>query len=316
MTMTYWDRHVQFTIPPAIILTLLYRPFFTLRDVYRILFLTTIAVLYTIPWDAYLIRHRIWTYPSEVVWGKTLFGIPYEEVFFFVIQTYITSVIYLFTSKLSFKPVLLKGGIREDGLNQKRRLGKLILLILITYGAYNVHSWGEGTYMGLILIWATPVCLFLWLMSSDMLLQLPRTTTVLPVALPTIYLWIVDTFALRRGTWAIESGTKLGIHVWEGLEIEEAVFFFVTNLIIVMGLTCFDHTIAILEAFPNLFPHVPECPGLALAARALSTSPTKYDQERITGIQEAVQTLKNKSRSFYLASSVFNGRLRIDLTLL
>ena len=100
------------------------------------------------------------------------------------------------------------------------------------------------------------------------------------------------------------------------MEIEEAVFFFVTNLLIVFGLVCFDHTIAILETFPGLFPRVPELPGLALAARALSTDPKKYDESRIVGIQEAVQVLKNKSRSFYLASSVFSGRLRIDLTLL
>jgi 15-cis-phytoene synthase/lycopene beta-cyclase len=38
--------------------------------------------------------------------------------------------------------------------------------------------------------------------------------------LPTVYLWIVDTMALKRGTWSIESGTKLGWHLWEGLDIE------------------------------------------------------------------------------------------------
>ncbi len=318
--LTYWGRHVKYTIPPAIALTILYRPFFTPRDVYRILFLISIAVTYTIPWDAYLIKKRIWTYPSHVVWGQTLFGIPYEEVFFFVIQTYTTSLLYLFTSKLSFKPVYLRGGDRSDAFSQKltfqKRIGQLIVGALITYGAYHIYSWGEGTYMGLILAWAGPVCLFLWSLSSEMILQLPWACVVLPIALPTFYLWVVDTLALQRGTWAIESGTKLGIHVWPHLEIEEAVFFFVTNLLIVFGLSTFDHTIAILETFPNLFPKMPECPGLALAARALSTSPEEYDEDRIQGIKEAVRTLKNKSRSFYLASSVFSGRLRIDLTLL
>jgi 15-cis-phytoene synthase/lycopene beta-cyclase len=38
--------------------------------------------------------------------------------------------------------------------------------------------------------------------------------------------------------------------------------------------------------------------------------------ERIQGIKEAVGRLKAKSRSFYFASSVFTGRLRIDLVLL
>lgn len=316
---TYWDRHVQFTIPPAIALTLLYRPFFTPRDVYRIVFLVTIALVYTTPWDAYLIAKRIWTYPEEAVWGQKLFGIPYEEVFFFIIQTYTTSLLYLFFSKLSFKPVYLRGATKDaktDELKRQKILGQLLLSASIIYGGFQIKTGGEGTYLGLILAWAMPVCLFLWTLSSEMILQLPRICTVSPIVLPTIYLWIVDTIALRRGTWAIESGTKLGIHLWQDLEIEEAVFFFVTNLLIVFGLVCFDHTIAILETFPSLFPRVPELPGLALAARALSTDPKKYNEARIVGIQEAVKVLKNKSRSFYLASSVFSGRLRIDLTLL
>lgn len=41
-----------------------------------------------------------------------------------------------------------------------------------------------------------------------------------------------------------------------------------------------------------------------------------YDEERIQGMREALNRLRTKSRSFYLASGVFQGRLRIDLVLL
>ena len=37
-----------------------------------------------------------------------------------------------------------------------------------------------------------------------------------------MYLWLVDTLALKRGTWTIESDTKLGFHLWDGLDIEYA----------------------------------------------------------------------------------------------
>lgn len=305
-------------------MTLLYRPLFTRRDVYRIVFLITIALVWTIPWDAYLIKRKIWTYPPSVVVGHSLFGIPLEEVFFFIIQTYTTSLLYLLLSKLSFKPVYLVGGNQLDHhahkhletLKFRRMLGQLLLGGLIAYGAVHVAVGGQGTYMGLILVWAGPVALALWSMAYQFLLQLPYVCTLLPIALPTLYLWVVDTLALRRGTWAIESGTKLDICLWDGLEIEEAVFFLATNLLIVFGLVTFDETVAILETFPALFPTVPELPGLPLAAKALSTSTAAYDQVRIAGIQDAVRTLKRKSRSFYLASSVFEGRLRTDLILL
>ena len=57
-------------------------------------------------------------------------------------------------------------------------------------------------------------------LAYQLIMELPVSNTVIPIALPTLYLWIVDTLALKRGTWVIESGTKLGWHLWDGLEIE------------------------------------------------------------------------------------------------
>ncbi len=51
-------------------------------------------------------------------------------------------------------------------------------------------------------------------------MALPLANTVLPIVLPTLYLWFVDTLALRRGTWSIGHGTKLGIYLWPHLELE------------------------------------------------------------------------------------------------
>ncbi len=56
-------------------------------------------------------------------------------------------------------------------------------------------------------------------MASSHILALPAYASVLPVMVPTVYLWICDASALRRGTWVIEPGTKLGLDLY-GLEIE------------------------------------------------------------------------------------------------
>jgi 15-cis-phytoene synthase/lycopene beta-cyclase len=142
------------------------------------------------------------------------------------------------------------------------------------------------------------------------------TSTLLPIVLPTLYLWIVDTLALRRGTWVISTGTKYGVHLWDGLEIEEALFFLVTNTLIVFGQLAFDNALAVLYTFPSLFPSTPPLPSPVLLIQALMVSPNDYDAERLTGLREAVQRLRRKSRSFYLASSTFPGPLRTDLLLL
>ena len=83
-----------------------------------------------------------------------------------------------------------------------------------------MYNGAKGFYMGLILVWAGPFILMLWMLAYQFLIGLPLSNTLLPIALPTLYLWLVDTLALRRGTWVIENGTKLGWQLWDGLEVE------------------------------------------------------------------------------------------------
>lgn len=265
--------------------------------------------------------------------GPKLFSIPAEELFFFVIQTYNTSLLYLLLSKPIFHSIYLQEQENEDEKNPvlhskhvesnapvplktARNLGQLIIGSLIVIGGLLIWQNGKGTYLGLILAWAGPFTLLLWSLSHQFLIRLPYTSTLLPIALPTLYLWIVDTLALKRGTWTIESGTKLGLNLWDGLDIEEAVFFLATNILIVFGLVAFDHALAILWTFPTLFPTVPTYPSPKLLMCALLTNSREHDHFRVKGIQEAVNRLRKKSRSFYIASAAFQGRLRIDLILL
>ncbi|KAI9755236.1 MAG: hypothetical protein M4579_004368 [Chaenotheca gracillima] len=314
--------HLKYTIPPALALTALYRPLLTRLDLYKIGFLISIAVVSTIPWDSYLIHQRIWTYPAHVVAGPTLFAIPIEELFFFVIQTYNTTLLYLFLSKPLLHPAYLVA--TTQGRERRWRLplaavrtgGQTVLGLLIAWGVSMVVEAKQATYMGLILIWAGPFLFLLWSLAYQFVVGLPRTSTLWPIVVPTLYLWIVDTLALQRGTWVIESDTKLGIQIWKGLEIEEAVFFLATNTLIVFGLVAFDNAIAVLELFPALFPPPPTLPWPSTLVRALLISSDRYRATRVAGIAEALARLRAKSRSFYLASAVFTGRLRIDLVLL
>ena len=85
---------------------------------------------------------------------------------------------------------------------------------------------------------------------------------------------------------------------------------------IVFGLTAFDNALAVLHTLTPTEEKIAKLPSPATLVRALLKSPSDYDQKRLAGICEAVQRLKNKSRSFYVASGTFDGKLRIDLILL
>ncbi|KAI8956609.1 Squalene/phytoene synthase-domain-containing protein [Daldinia sp. FL1419] len=317
MAYDYALVHLKYTIPPACLLTFILKSLLTKLDLYKTFTIITIAFLATLPWDSYLIHHGVWTYPPDAIVGPRLFGIPAEELFFFVIQTYLTSMLYIILNKPLLHAQFLTN--EDDCTSKSRRIrlaGQVILVGCIAAGISLVRSGGEGTYLGLILIWACPIALLTWSFSGYFMIKLPPTCVIAPIVVPTVYLWVVDELALGRGTWAIESGTKLGWRLWGSLELEEALFFLLTNALIVFGLIAFDRGLAVLYTFPKLFPVVPETPSPRLLAKAVLLDPLKYDMVRVRGIGEAVQTLRRKSRSFYLASSVFPGRLRIDLVLL
>lgn len=85
---------------------------------------------------------------------------------------------------------------------------------------------------------------------------------------------------------------------------------------IVFGQLAFDNALSVLYTFPISKSDALGLPPPITLIRALLRPTSTYDLERLRGLQEAVWRLKKKSRSFYLASSTFQGLIRNDLLLL
>lgn len=298
-------------------MTIIAYPILNRIHLLQILALVIISFTATLPWDAYLIKSNVWSYPPEAILGPRLWGIPYEELFFFVIQTYITSMFYILVNKPALQVQYLVSQRNPSGTVKGIKIAVAVLLVGATlYGAHLVRLTGPGTYLGLILVWASPFTLITWVLAGNFIISLPPALTLVPIVLPTLYLWLVDEGALGRGTWSIESGTKLGFSIFGSLDVEEAVFFLLTNTLIVFGQATFDQFLNIIYAFPNIFPTIPRSPTPLMLVQSRMTDTSQYDMERVQGIREAAVRLQRKSRSFYLASAAFSGRLRIDLVLL
>ena len=124
----------------------------------------------TIPWDSYLIRNKIWTYPPNAIVGPTLLDIPAEEVFFFIIQTYTTSLLYLILNKATFHSIYLRSerekdlpqGSQPENWRFYKYVGQFVLVLGLSTAWVMFNAGGTGTYMGLIVGWAFPFLLFLW----------------------------------------------------------------------------------------------------------------------------------------------------------
>jgi lycopene beta-cyclase len=98
---------------------------------------------------------------------------------------------------------------------------------------------GHSTYLVLILGWAGPVIVIQWLLGADLLIR--RWKVLIPgILLPTLYLTFIDSFALRSGTWTISPLQSLNIVLpIIGVPLEEAIFFLVTNTLLIQGMILF-----------------------------------------------------------------------------
>lgn len=240
--MTYLEFHLIFTLPWLALVGLAAwraaragRPIagradvgdrFARRALYAHL---AIAFLYTTPWDNYLVFREVWGYPP----GRVLFTIgyvPIEEYAFFLIQTAATGLtLYALMRARTWR--------RSDAPLPSatiRWVGAGLLLMGGALGAAALSTlW--GTYLGLITAWALPVIALQWGFGGDLLLRRWRLVAT-AIALPTAWLWIADRIAIELEIWWISAELTTGL-LPLGLPVEEALFFLVTNVLVVFGLT-------------------------------------------------------------------------------
>jgi len=241
--MTYFQFHLLFTLPPLLLLCAL-----TWWDVrrgrplagafgrggrfalYALLLHVLLALVYTTPWDNYLVAREVWGYGA----GRVLFTVgfvPIEEYLFFIIQTLLTGL-FVFTvgryTRFAPRP------LAPSAAQSVRVVGALFWLLLAASGVVALTA-ARGTYFGLIAAWAAPVLALQWGFGGDLLVRRWREVA-LGAGVPTLYLWLADRLAIGSGIWWISPNLSSGLAVL-GLPVEEMLFFLLTNLLVVFGLT-------------------------------------------------------------------------------
>ncbi len=230
--MSYLGFHAVFIVPAIALLALLQpRPMGGIGAKKAwgwIAVLTVLAFTYTTPWDNYLVYRGVWSYGLDRV-TATIGYVPVEEYLFFILQPVLTGLWYLIARSKSL-----------DRWSEPRRSLRVMTAAFWTLLAFagGYMLFGTSTlYLGLILVWAAPVLAGMGWLSAPIFWQ-RRREWALGVMVPTVYLWITDRIALGLGIWSISDTYSLGFDPL-GLPIEEAVFFFVTNLMVVQGLMMF-----------------------------------------------------------------------------
>ena len=285
--------------------------------VYKTALLVFISFFAILPLACFFIESGIWSYPSEAILGWKYLGVPVEELFFILIQTYITSLTYI----LCNAPILHAGYLEAQckptpWITWAGHAGQTVLFNLTVLGIFLVQYGKECTYLGLVFAWAGPFALLNWSIAGRFILSLPRFSTLLPIVISSAYFWLIDSLVLQRGACAVEDGIKFGVSLFGSFDLEDALFFLTIAALTVSGLAAADQALAIIDISPNLFPSVPRWPSLHMILKACVTRPWDLDLQRIQAIRDADERLTLKSRSFHRASFAFTGRFRIDLILL
>ena len=192
--------------------------------------LVAIALIYTTPWDNYLVATRVWWYDPQLVTGIVFGWVPLEEYTFFVLQPILVGLWLLWLAKRLPQP-------SQNGTVGARRSSLAVVgVIWLAAVAILISGWQPGTYLALELAWGLPPILLQLYFGADILVRQWRLVllTIVPMA---FYLSAADSVAIMAGTWTIDPAQSLGILLWGILPVEEFVFFLLTTVLVTFGLT-------------------------------------------------------------------------------
>lgn len=201
-----------------------------------------VALVYTTPWDNYLVATRVWWYDPQLVTGVTIGWVPIEEYTFFVLQTLLTGLWLLWLARHLLPPSSpFPGRGRGSGGDGEGRPLRWISasvtgLIWLASAIGLLSGWKPGTYLTIQLAWALPPIIFQLAFGADILWRY-RGLVLLTLVPTTLYLGATDAIAIGAGTWTIDPAQSLEIHLGGILPLEEFTFFLVTNTLVAFGMT-------------------------------------------------------------------------------
>ena len=85
--MKYSRFLLLFVVPIVVVGAILALPRLSKRELLGLLLLPAAAVVWTTPWDNYLVASGVWRYDPTKVWNVILGYVPLEEYMFFVLQS-------------------------------------------------------------------------------------------------------------------------------------------------------------------------------------------------------------------------------------
>jgi lycopene cyclase domain-containing protein len=228
--MTYVQFLALFLFIPIALLAFGMRRHVSRRDTTWLALLMLLALSYTTPWDNYLVASGVWACDPPLVTGITIGWVPVEEYTFFLLQPLLTGLWVLF---------LRHSGPTGGGDPEHRWIRILMTSIVIAIWSAAMPmlllGWESLRYLSLILTWALPPIGLQMAFGAEILFA-ERAKVALGLVPAPAFLCAADALAILEGIWTINLESSVGIFLGGILPLEEALFFFLTNTLIVSAL--------------------------------------------------------------------------------
>jgi lycopene beta-cyclase len=90
--MTYGQFLLLFLMPPLLAVLVLTRGIAGRREWLVLAGVMALALVYTTPWDNYLVIRGVWSFDDDRVLGVFFWRVPLEEYLFYLLQVLITGL--------------------------------------------------------------------------------------------------------------------------------------------------------------------------------------------------------------------------------
>lgn len=195
-----------------------------------------IALIYTTPWDNYLVATGVWWYDPTLVTGVTIGWVPIEEYTFFILQPILAGLWLSFVARRWAAEDKLFQVTPATRAGNALRLWSTAVIGLLCLGAMVLlfSGWRPGTYLALETAWALPPIALQLYFGADILWRYRKLLleTILPLG---FYLSATDFLAIGWGTWTIDPAQSLPVRLGGVLPIEEFMFFMLTTTLLMFG---------------------------------------------------------------------------------
>ncbi|KAI9300497.1 Lycopene beta-cyclase [Cunninghamella echinulata] len=324
--LTYMEIHLYYTLPMVWLLLTVLKPFHSSQDQVKYIFLIGMAFITASLWDNYIVYHRAWWYCPKCV-TAVIGYVPLEEYMFFIIMTMITVPFTNLIMRWQLPTFYLKPTSSSFQSICTRYL-PIIGFLVIAKKAWNVAIPNTPLFYGGCILWyVCPVLALLWFGAGEYICRRWKSVMI-SITIPTLYLCWVDKIAIRAGTWHISEKTSTQIMVVAHLPVEEFLFFFLINVVLVFATCAIDRAYAVLHLYKSndsrqqqnntffISPIFSFLRTMKDLAWAFCQSDQDLNALPLEDLATTWNILKHGSASFYTASMVFPNQVRQDLGIL